>query len=92
VAVTREQRQTQREPAVRALFGKNAWCAMELLELLEIAWHDCYGEVTPPEQVVSDVLTCSRGQLPTLIHAASLAIKDSRDLIMWATRVRNDAP
>ncbi|HVQ87752.1 MAG TPA: hypothetical protein VMT88_06170 [Actinomycetes bacterium] len=28
-------------------------------KLLELAWHDCYGVVTPPDDVIADVLVRS---------------------------------
>jgi len=34
-----------------------------VFELMEMAWHDCYAEITPSEEVVEDVLLCSGGTL-----------------------------
>ena len=39
-----------------------------VLELMEMAWHDCYDEATPSEEVVDDVLLCSGGTLRELIR------------------------
>lgn len=33
-----------------------------VFELMEMAWHDCYAEITPSEEVVDDVLLCSGGR------------------------------
>ena len=32
-----------------------------VIRLLELAWHDIHGELSPPDEVVDDVLTCSNG-------------------------------
>jgi predicted kinase len=47
---------------------------------MEMAWHDCYGEVAPSDDVVDDVLLCSEGTLDGLVNAAHLAVVDRRDL------------
>ena len=59
-----------------------------VLELMEMAWHDCYAEITPPEDVVDNVLLCSEGTLRGLIEAAHLAVIDRRDLAVWASSIR----
>jgi hypothetical protein len=43
---------------------------LELLELTDFAWHDCYGEVTPPEHVVDDLFVVAQGTLAGLVRAA----------------------
>ena len=62
----------------------------EVFALLELAWHDCYSEVTPSDRVIDDVLLCSRGTIEGLISAAHLAVIDSRDLFVWAARIREE--
>ena len=52
------------------------------------AWHDCYGEITPPDDVVDDILICSRGDLAQMIRVPRLAVEDSRDLRMAAHALR----
>ena len=59
-----------------------------LFELLELGWQACYGELTPPDDVVDDALVCSRGTLGGLIDAAQLAVVDRRDLQLWANDLR----
>lgn len=54
--------------------------ALDLLELVELAWHDCYDEITPNDRVVDDILVVGRGTLDGLIRAAHLAVTDWRDL------------
>lgn len=75
-----------------AVFGDDAGTirsASHVLDLMEMAWHDCYAEVTPPEHVVDDILLCSGGTLGGLIDAAHLAVTDSRDLSVWASDIRS---
>jgi len=59
-----------------------------LFELTEFAWHDCYGEITPPEQVIDDILVVSQGDLGKLARAARLAVTDRRDLRLSADALR----
>ena len=61
----------------------------QVFELMEMAWHDCYAEITPPDEVVDNLLLCSGGTLGGLIHAAHLAVIDSRDLAVWASEIRS---
>jgi len=59
---------------------------------MEKAWHDSYGEGSAPsEEIVDDVLLCSAGTLPGLIDAAHVAVVDWRDLVVWASKVRQRA-
>ncbi|MFD6995584.1 hypothetical protein ACFWA5_04705 [Streptomyces mirabilis] len=69
--------------------GKGAApAALDLLELVEFAWHDCCGDVTPGEDVVADMLTCSQGDLARMIRFARPAVEDARDLRMAADEIR----
>jgi hypothetical protein len=89
VAVSRAERRAARRGEVERVIGEaNADAALDLLELIELAWHDCYGEVTPPDQVIADILVVSRGQLSRLISAGLLAVKDHRDLRVAANDER----
>jgi hypothetical protein len=57
----REGRREERRARVVEAFGEEgAGHASDLLELLELAWHDCYAEVTSPGEVVEDVLVHRR--------------------------------
>jgi hypothetical protein len=50
------------------LFGeKVASHAVEVLTLVEMAWHDCYGEARPPAGVVDDMLVVADGRLDALV-------------------------
>jgi hypothetical protein len=51
-----------------------------VLELVEFAWHDCDGEITPSEAQIDDMLLLSEGQIEKLIGAARLAVADWPDL------------
>src|SRR3954454_23174862 len=88
VPTSRADRRRQRRAAVETLFGQNADAALDILELTEFAWHDCYGEVTPPDSVIDDILACARGQLVDLARACRLAVEDYRDLRIWADDLR----
>jgi magnesium-transporting ATPase (P-type) len=91
MAIGRAQRFEERKPRVVAVFGDNAEtvrAVAQVLGLMEMAWHDCYAEVTPPEDVVDDVLLCSGGTLRGLIDAAHLAVVDRRDLSVRAAGLR----
>lgn len=89
VAISRAERRKGREPRVVALFGESvAPAALDLLELTEFAWHDCYGDITPPDEVVDDMLVCSEGDLGKLVVAARLAVRDWRDLRIAADTIR----
>lgn len=58
------------------------------MELVELAWHDCYGEITPPANVIEDIVVSSEGSLAKLISCARLAVIDSRDLHLVAEGIR----
>jgi hypothetical protein len=89
MVIGRSKRRSERAQRVSALFDDGvAPQVLDLLELLEFAWHDCYGEITPPEAVIEDILVVSRGRLDLLISASRLAITDWRDLCLAADDLR----
>ena len=91
VAVGRSERYDEIRPRVIELFGADDQVlgrVGRVFELLELAWHDCYGETNPPAEVVEDVLACSRGTIDGLIDAAHLAVVDRRDLHIAAEQPR----
>ncbi len=81
-------RSQQRKPRAAEIFGGQSGAALAIFELLELAWHDCYGEVSPPDAVLEDVWTASRGHLDDLALAAHLAVVDFRDLRLNADQIR----
>lgn len=90
MAVGRAERRKAREPQVGADFETDeVQLALDLLEIVELAWHDCYGEVTPPQSVIDDMLALSEGTIEGLIRAALLAVTDWRDLAVAAAERRN---
>jgi hypothetical protein len=89
MAVGRAARRIEREPRIVAVFGTDgAPRALDLLEIVELAWHDCYQEVTPPDDVIDDMLLLSDGRLDRLVDAARLAVTDWRDLRVAADERR----
>jgi hypothetical protein len=75
---------------VIAVLGEDlAETALDLLELVELAWHDCYGEVTPSDEIIDDILLLSGGTLRGLIAAARLAVTDWRDVKLAAQELRD---
>jgi hypothetical protein len=68
--------------------GPDAEAGLDVLELTEFAWHDCFGEVTPPYAVIDDVFTVARGSLAEFVRAARLAVEDYRDLRLTADSFR----
>jgi hypothetical protein len=87
----RAERRAERRPRVVELFGaEQAEGALDILELLELAWHDCYGTVTPPDAVIRDVFVASRGTVAGLATASHLAVIDRRDLRRAAESIDRD--
>jgi len=89
VAVGRAQRRAERQARFNEVFGAKAKVALDLTEVLEFAWHDCYQELTPPDDVIEDILICSEGSVEKMIGVVRLAITDWRDLRIWADDIRS---
>lgn len=90
MAIGRAARRAERAPLVESVLGKSqASAGLDLLELAEYAWHDCYGEITPPDSVILNILICSDGNLTTMIQAVKLAIEDWRDLQLKAEQMHS---
>lgn len=83
----RDRRHVARERAALS-FGADAEAALDLLELLELAWHDSHGDQAPPTEVVEDIWLVAAGDLGRLASAARLAVTDRRDLHLAADEVR----
>ena len=84
-------RRSARSQRATAAFAKDADAALDALALLDLAWHDCFGESSPPEQVVEDIWEVSDGDLARFVAAAHLAVIDFRDLRVWADTHRAGA-
>ena len=95
MAIGRRERFDVIKPRVIQIFGDDPATithVAQVFELMEMAWHDCYGEVTPSEQIVDEILLCSHGKLSGLIAAAQTAVVDRRDLHVWAGALRAQNP
>ena len=84
----RAERRAERRTKVAVLFADRTDRALDLLELLEMAWHDTHDEATPPEEVIDDILLLSEGSLRLLVRWARLAIADWQDVRATADVVR----
>ena len=88
MAIGRQARRREQLPRIQAEFPGQVETAVQVLDLLDFAWHDCHGEAAPPEAVVDDVLLTANKDLTTLIDAAHLAVLDWRDLRVRADQMR----
>lgn len=89
MAVGRAERRNKRKSKITAIFGEDrASVVLDLLVLVELAWHDVYDEVTPPEDVIDDMLLLSEGSIEKLVVAAHLGLADWRDLRVVAEERR----
>jgi hypothetical protein len=89
MAISRAERRNARTARVVSVFGEErAPRSLDLLELVELAWHDCYDEITPPVDIIDDILLVSDGRLDRLIEAARRAVIDWRDLKVAADERR----
>ena len=91
MAIGRRERFDVIKPRVIQIFGDDPATithVAQVFELMEMAWHDCYGEVTPSDAIIDDIFICSRGRLADLAKAARLAVEDYRDLRLWADQER----
>jgi hypothetical protein len=90
MVTSRADRRLARKQRAIELFGPEADAALDAFELLELAWHDCYGEPTPSEEIIDDVWVVADGDLARLVSAAHLAVTDFRDLRVSADALRNN--
>ena len=89
MAISRAERRADRRARVAAALGDEAAePALDLLELVELAWHDCYGAISPPEDLIDDLLLISQGSLAELVRAALVAVIDFRDTKVVARQLR----
>ena len=88
MTVERAERRAERRTKVAVLFADRTDRALDLLELVEMAWHDSYEEITPPEDVIDDILLLSEGNLRLLIRWARLAVANPKDLRAAANGAR----
>jgi hypothetical protein len=65
VAVGADERFSQIRSRVVEVFGADDGMVervARVVRLLEIGWHDIYGDPNPPGEVLDDVLACSQEQ------------------------------
>lgn len=92
MAIGRAARRESRRARAVAVFGEqHASAVLDLVELVELAWHDCYGEVAPPDGIIDDMFLLSEGSVERLIAAAHLGVTDPRDLAVAAGDLRRDS-
>lgn len=91
MAIGMSERRAGRRTKVAVMFADRTDRALDLIELMEMAWHDAYGEASPPESVVDDVLLLSEGNLRALIRWARLAVTDWRDVRVEADKIRQES-
>jgi hypothetical protein len=84
----RAERRAERRTKVAVLFADRTDRALDLLELVEMAWHDSYQEATPPEDMIDDILLLSEGNLRLLIRWGRLALADPSDVRAAANGAR----
>lgn len=87
MAVRREAARRRAE----ADFGQASGSALDLVELFELGWHRCYGDLAPPADVMDDLWLVADGDVGRLATAARLAVNDWRDLRVAADRLREAA-
>ena len=83
MAIGSEQRRRERKPRIETLFaGEQVEAVLDLLDLMDMAWHDCYGpqELEVPPDVLDDVLLLADGDLAVLVRVARQAVIDVRDV------------
>ncbi len=66
IGISRRERREAARGRASIEFGSDADAALDLLELLELAWHDSHGDISPPAQVVDDVWRVAGGDLGRL--------------------------
>ena len=91
MAIGSQQRRAERRPRIAELFSpEQVEAVLDLLHLVDMAWHDCYGprELEIPPRVLDDVLLLAEGDLATLIQVARAAVIDFRDVRVAADAKR----
>lgn len=89
IGISRRERRDADRGRAALQFGADAAAALDLLDLLELAWHDAHGDIAPPADVVEDVWVAAGGDLGKLASASRLAVIDWRDLRLAADEVRS---
>ena len=88
IGISRRERRDADRGRAALEFGAHADAALDLMDLLELAWHDTHGDLTPPVEVLEDVWVAAEGDLAQLASASRLAVVDWRDLRVAADALR----
>lgn len=88
MTIGQSQRREDRRDRFETEFPDDADVGLDLIDLTELAWHDCYDDVTFPDDVLDDILVVANGSIQRLVEAALLAVRDRRDLRAVAERKR----
>jgi hypothetical protein len=91
VAIGSDQRRRERRPLIKTVFAESQVdTVLDLLDLTDMAWHDCYGprELEIPPAVLDDMLLLANGDVEALVRIAREAVIDFRDLRLAADRER----
>jgi hypothetical protein len=88
--MSRDDRRVARRHRAEAAFGHQAGAALDALALLDLAWHDCTNEESPPDEIIEDIWDVADGDLSAFISSAYLAVLDFRDLRMNALSKRKE--
>jgi hypothetical protein len=94
MAIGSVQRRAERRRIIESTFpSSHVEAALDLLDLTDMAWHDCYGpkDLALPDSVLEDVLLLADGGLVALIKVAHQAVIDFRDVRMAADERRRQA-
>ena|SRR3712207_1633026 len=90
-SVDRDRRRKGRKRAVERSFPpQHVDVALGILDLMELAWHDVYGEVTPSGVIIDDVLLIAQGDIAGLAAAAHMAVREWRDVRVSADDLRKE--
>ena len=66
VVASRADRRRERRVRAQAESGADAEAVLDVLELTEFAWHDCYGEAVPPTESSMTSSSSHPGASPAL--------------------------
>ena len=87
-----ESRRQRRREVLGAQFRPgDLEAALDVMALVDLAWHDCYGEAAPPRAVEDDILTLAAGDVSALARAGLLAVVGFRDARVAADERRSSS-
>jgi hypothetical protein len=90
VAGRDERRKKRRWAVARSFPPEHVEAALDVLDLVDLAWRNVYRETTPSDVIVDDVLMIAQGDIASLARAAHLAVTDWRDVRVHADHLRRE--